>query len=587
MSEDLEEIGAELDRVLRTAAMSTSQLAENLARRSTAHRENAAAAARQEFLNRRDQARALYLPLSYGNAADVASPQQLHTAWAAAAAWAGQDPQAARAAAFLADRLPRDPAVRTSPPTPNTAARTGAPAPVDHTAATVEGAVAVASEHAPDYYTRHHLDRQDDNPEQLIADWAHWQSEGVLPARSVREEWARHVGRLDEAQQAGGGDPAAYDAALQKVWETSGTLSENDAIALAGEHAPAYYTRHDPDSLAVNGDTEQLVADWSHWREHGQLPMASRQEQWAAYVGQGADFAPDQWQDAGERSTALQQVWEQGRDERGLLEMTDHLDQLDAAGMDSGAINTSTLADDIDQFRHERDAAHATYTPLLDTAAFAAASQGQAVTAWEQAAGWAGQDPAANAAATQLDQQFRTRWGTSPMDYLLDRVGDQVANRVEAARAQDVRGIANQDLVEAGNLDQEHDNNVEAAGEALTPQQAREKYIVAARATISADQLRADAEERTAADPGTTDGNPAATKEAAPPEARYDRAAEADLDAPDITPAARQARIESAPAFTQSLREGLNNHHRGAAKKSPVASSGNGRSRSAEHDLGR
>ncbi|NYJ76544.1 hypothetical protein [Allobranchiibius huperziae] len=569
MSDHLDELGGELDRVLRSATMAASQLGENVARRIANRRQNVASQARQVFIERRDQARSLYLPLMYGNAADRATPEQLQQATQAANAWAGRDPEAARAAAHFQDRIP----------TPVTGASTGAqPSPALNTAPvsvmSLEQAVDLAQQHAPDYYTQHESHRREQNVEQLVADWTHWQAEGQLPQESVRDEWARFIGRHDEVEQASiAGGPKGRRDALERVWAMSGTLTEEEAITLASEHAPAYYSRHEADALAVDVDTEQLRADWTHWREHGELPLVSRQEEWAAYAGRQREFNTDQWDNDADRAAALQQVWDEGRDERGLLEIVDHLDRMDDAGMHDVAAKLDSelagnvdqlrsLTDDIDQFHLDRAAARDTYAPLLDPAAFNAADQATVLAAWQQAAGWAGQDPAAQAAAEQLDQQFRTRWGASPMDYLLDNLGDQAANLTEDRRAAQAADVA-ADRAEADEL---RGTAEEILG---TPHTAAEHE--------DADQRLERADD--------LDSAAAAAQNAAP----YNRADEADLYAPGVTDQARQARIESAAGFSRSTDDMLARHANDGAQRahSAPAKATMNRGRSTEHDLGR
>lgn len=592
MSNDLhlDELGGELDRVLRTATLTASQIGEHLARRSTNRAQAQAAAMRQGFLDRRDQARQIYLPLTYGKAADRATPQELLRGWQVATAWSGQDPEAARAAAQLADHLPAVPinaaatpgaATSLSKPPLAEPAQPGQAQPGQAQAervTTADQAVQLAEQNAPGYYTRHDPGRREENAEQLVADWSHWQAEGQLPQRSIHEEWARHVGRGQEAAQAHQtGGEQGYDEALDRIWNSTSALTEQEARTLASEHAPAYYTRHDADALAVDPDTGQLRADWAHWREHGELPLTSRQEEWAAHVGRQQEFNPDQWQDPAERDAALQQVWDEGRDERGLLEMTDHLDQMDQVGLDTTSVVDSTLAADIEQFRLERDAARDTYTPLLDPAQFNAADQATAVAAWEQAAGWAGQDPAAQAAAAQLDQQFRTRWNTSPTDYLMDQISDQQADRTEIERAGQARTATDgSEREETGRVEP-----VEAGASTSEPAQRQQQFADAGRAAAQRDAVPQEISE-------AGDGAAAAIAETLDTDdqqaqPRYRRIDESDLSNAD--PEAIEARTISARSFSKPTAEMVEN----AAKQnrsSPVAKKFNHRGQNPSMDRG-
>ena len=565
MSDHLDEIGAELDRMVRSSVMAASQLGESIARRVTNQRQGAAAAAREQFLTARDTARMAYLPLTQDRAASRATPAQLHQGWTVAQQWAIRDPQAAAAAANIADRFVDRFGVAPDQVRPGTWQRTTkTETAADARALTRDEAAQLAHDHAPGYYTRHHQDRTDVPKGQLQTDWEHWREQGDLPARSVREEWARHTGQLDDARAARNAaspadQDAVYDAALEQAWASSAQLSDTQVLSLAQEHAPAWYQRHHEDALATDDGAAQLRTDWEHWRDHGQLPQVARHEEWAAYVGREQEFSPGLWATPEDRDAALQQVWDEGRDERGLLEMTAHLDQMRAANLDTDHISAETLSGDLEQFRLDQQAARDVYSPLLEPSEFAAADQATALRAWEQAAGWAGQDPAAEAAAAQLDQQFRTRWNTSPMEYLLDHLGDQAANLTEDRRA----------------------------GEA-------------AAARAEAEQLRGTAEEildtpHTAGEHQEADGHlqdaddfdsaAARAEETAP----YNRADESDLYAPGVTDEARQARIESAAAFSRSTDDMLARHVKaGSGSDRPAPAKATlSRSSGSEHDLGR
>lgn len=537
----LDEIGAELDRVVRSSVMAVSQLGESIARRVTNQRQAAAAAAREQFLNARDAARATYLPLTQNRAGDRATPVQLHQGWTVAQQWATRDPQAATAAAAIADRFTARFGVAPDQVRPGTWQREPEPAP-SAGPLTRDEAAQLAGQHAPGYYTRHHEDRTDVADGQLESDWQHWREHGDLPTRSVREEWARHVDHLDDAARAR--DAAApedrdavYDAALERAWATSGQLGDAQIVSLAQEHAPAWYQRHHDDALATDTGAAQLREDWEHWRDHGQLPEAARHEEWAGYVGRAQDFAPELWATPEDRAAALQQVWDDGRDERGLLDMTAHLDEMRTANLDTDHVTAESLSGDLEQFRLDAAAARDIYTPLLDSSTFAASDRAGALRAWEQAAGWSGQDPAAEAAAGQLDQQFRTRWQTSPMEYLLDQLGDQAANLTEQQRA----GAA----WDAASADREHADELRGAGEEILD-------IPHTRADQEAD------EDRLAADP--QDAQDAQDAQAqhdvdagVEQEPRYRRIEESDLS--NASPEAAEARSVSARSFSKPTAE--------------------------------
>ncbi|MBO1768249.1 hypothetical protein [Allobranchiibius sp. GilTou38] len=567
MSDHLDEVGAELDRMVRSSVMAVSQLGDHIARRLTNQRQAAAAAAREQFLTARDSARSVYLPLTQDRAGSRATPAQLHRGWTTAQQWATRDPQASAAAAAIADRFSDRFGVAPDQVLPGTWQRTTEPAQAAQPL-TRDAAAQLAHDHAPGYYTRHHPDRTDVPDGQLQTDWEHWREHGDLPTRSVREEWARHTGQLGDAQAArDAAAPAerdsAYDAALEQAWASSAQLSDAQVLSLAQEHAPAWYQRHHEDALATDDGAAQLRADWEHWRDHGQLPEAARHEEWASYVGRGQEFAPDGWASPQEREAALQQVWDEGRDERGLLEMTAHLDRMREANLDTDQVSAESLSGDLEQFRLDQQAARGVYAPLLEPAAFAGADQAAALRAWEQAAGWAGQDPAAEVAAAQLDQQFRTRWQTSPMEYLLDQLGDQAANLTEDQRAGAALDAAAADRAEA-----EQQRGV--AEEILdTPHTAGEHQDADQRLERAVD----------------LDSAAAIAEESVP----YNRADESELYAPGVTDQARQARIESAAGFSRSTDDMLARHARSSSrtKDESPAKATLSRGRGTEQDLGR
>lgn len=568
MSEHLDEIGAELDQMIRSSVMAVSQMGEQIARRTTDQRQAATAAAREQFLTARDSARATYLPLTQDRAGERATPAQLHQGWTLAQQWAPRDPQAAAAAEAIAGRFTDRFGVGPDQVRPGTWQRETTDVSPTAQPLTRDEAAQLAQQHAPGYYTRHLQDRTDVPDGQLEADWEQWREQGDLPTQSVREEWARHVDQLDDARAAR--DAAApqdrdavYAAALEQSWASSAQLGDQQIVSLAQEHAPAWYQRHHDDALATDEGAAQLRTDWEHWRDHGQLPIAARHEEWAAYVGQADDFAPDLWSTPEERDAALQQVWDEGHDERGLLDMTQHLQDIRDANLDTKDVTTDSLSTDLEQFRLDQQAARDVYTPLLDPSTFAAADQATALRAWEQAAGWAGQDPAAEAAASQLDQQFRTRWNTSPMEYLLDHIGDQTANATENQRAAHALEVAAAERAEADQLRGTAQDTLD------TPHAAEERE--------EADQQMERADD--------LDSAAARAQKIAP----YNRADEANMDAPGVTDEAREARIQSAAGFSRSTDDMLA-RHAGTLERAPHAAPAKatlGRTRGSEHDLGR
>ncbi len=111
-------------------------------------------------------------------------------------------------------------------------------------------------------------------PEQIAAayqdarSWSHVDAEAARAERRIAEEvGARHGVTLDDERTR---------------------LTLDEAKAMAEEHAPSFYRRHDPERLwkkefvneadrwvAAPAAQSALIADWEYWREHGHLPEDS------------------------------------------------------------------------------------------------------------------------------------------------------------------------------------------------------------------------------------------------------------------------------------------------------------------------
>jgi hypothetical protein len=111
---EMDDLGREFDQVLRVALTAAAQAAELAARRRAQQERAAAAAARADALQLQQQlaverqaARAVYLAPGQATWWENATAQDIATAWQTAAAWAGQDPQAAAAQQAIAETVRR------------------------------------------------------------------------------------------------------------------------------------------------------------------------------------------------------------------------------------------------------------------------------------------------------------------------------------------------------------------------------------------------------------------------------------------------------------------------------------------------
>lgn len=111
---EMDDLGREFDQMLRVALTGAAQAAELTARRRALQERAAAAAAREEALRLQQQlaaerqaARAVYLAPGQAAWWENATAQDVATAWQTAAAWAGQDPQAAAAQQAIAETVRR------------------------------------------------------------------------------------------------------------------------------------------------------------------------------------------------------------------------------------------------------------------------------------------------------------------------------------------------------------------------------------------------------------------------------------------------------------------------------------------------
>ncbi len=111
---EMDDLGREFDQVLRVVLTGAAQAAELTARRRAQQERAAAAATREEALRLQQQltaerqaTRAVYLAPGQAAWWENATAQDVATAWQTAAAWAGQDPQAAAAQQAIAETVRR------------------------------------------------------------------------------------------------------------------------------------------------------------------------------------------------------------------------------------------------------------------------------------------------------------------------------------------------------------------------------------------------------------------------------------------------------------------------------------------------
>ncbi|WP_091053062.1 toprim domain-containing protein [Nocardioides sp. YR527] len=254
----------------------------------------------------------------------------------------------------------------------------------------------------------------------------------------------------DRIKQAFGEHPSVLVqqtdlAALPEQTQVPTVLTMQEALGLAQEHAPFYYRAHTDltprDQLSPAGDLpsspaeERVLADWQTYAQTGALPDRSRWEAWAAYTGRADDFDPEQWRtttgelDHESRDAALERLWDEGSEERGLRDLEEHQVAMTAAGM--GQLRTQVAA--------APPAADPEQVPawvrLVDEREFSAASQQEISQAWRDARSRAASgDLAAQAAATQLSEQIRKKHGINPDEYVIGALTERAANNAENAR---------------------------------------------------------------------------------------------------------------------------------------------------------
>lgn len=231
----------------------------------------------------------------------------------------------------------------------------------------------------------------------------------------------------------------------------AGAMSVREAGELARKYGPYYYQGTDADMFgrvsnrALNPVQERFVADWQEWAQTGSLPHETLVRSWATHVGDdgvldaGAFTGIDGVVDHAAQAAALEQVWEQGREQRDHEAYAQHLADLHAAQMDTTPARLAGGEHVVDENDMDQHTGARSWEPLLDLHTFREASGPDAVAAWRAAATAAAADPndhAAAAAADQLATQIRTVHGPDVALYLADAVLDQQVARTDARRAE-------------------------------------------------------------------------------------------------------------------------------------------------------
>lgn len=223
----------------------------------------------------------------------------------------------------------------------------------------------------------------------------------------------------------------------------AGRMTVKEAAQLSEQYGPFYYEGTSADMFGrisnrpLNPLQERFVADWQEWAQTGSLPHDTLVRSWARHVGDAAaltvaTFADDvSVIDRDARTAALEQVWEDGREQRDLEGYERHLADLEAAQLSTDPAKVPTV-EDLGRPQVDRS-----WEPMLADGAVRQATGAEAVTAWRSAVTAAAADPAdhaARAAAEQLSTQIATVHGVDVATYLADAVHDQEVVRTDGRR---------------------------------------------------------------------------------------------------------------------------------------------------------
>ena len=469
MSDEFE-VGHELDRALRATVTGLAQIMERTARQSAERTRAAAAEARQEWLGHRDVARQRYVPWLRPGAVEESDAQGASRVWAVAAGWSSMDPMAKAAEEDLAARIKE-----TFGEHPSVLLNTTTAEPPKERL-TFEQAQAWMSEHHAETYEKWKSDFDD-----LVDDQAR---------AGAADKLVRDVEQLQDGTSKGSAPwllaaPEAVDVApsptRQPAWDRErAPFYYRDQIDQFGDSTPS-------DGLPSSPAEQRLHDDWQYYSEHGELPERSRWEAWAAYQGMAEEMAEDNWLtpdgqvDVESRDAALERMWDEGADERGLRELEDHQAAMAAAGM--GDLRTQVAPSQ-----------QPTWVPLMQEQAFDAATETEVAQAWRDArAKGANGDLAAQAAASQLGDQIRKKYGMNPDEDLIGAMTERAANNAEAARKSEDKARRAQEATEPITPSAVIPAAVESAGRSTStersPEQVTVEGAVITPATLTRDRV--------------------------------------------------------------------------------------------------
>ena len=344
---------------------------------------------------------------------------------------------------------------------------------------TMPEALDLARERAPFYY-RDQLDQfKDSTPtsdlpsspaeQRLHDDWQHYSENGELPARSRWEAWAAHTGRSEEFDveqwrvPGSGGDTATSPldseravaitanrgelsldqaaratAALDSGWEDGSPWAPKTServwseTELAEMHAALEAPTVDDALRAVGATPGDSLSNPAE-----DVRNRARMGEIRDFIGPAASAEGGSGQiDHEARDAALERAWDEGAEERGLRDLEDHQAAMAAAGM--GELRTQVAP-----------AQPPTWVPPMQEQAFDAATETEIAQAWRDArAKGANGDLAAQAAASQLGDQIRKKYGMNPDEVLIGAMTERAANNAETARKSEDKARRAQEAAE-------------------------------------------------------------------------------------------------------------------------------------------
>lgn len=553
-----QQVAAEQDRAAREWARENTRQAEKFEREQQSAARDLATferdqvrALEREWLDERDASRIVYRPFTNGYTMEKATPEQAAKAWEIAKYWSQQDPTAREAEqiirAAIVKQFKQEPSailerVATKPAAAErTPDQTDAP-PVG--AEQVAAAVEWAGADAPAYYSRHdqaRLTGPDGQVDQAAARALVDDHQAWLKDGMLSHETlTREWARYIGQPDL---DPAAGVAPTptqQKALDAAWTQSR-PGMDLDEARLLAQATA--PSYYTLHdpdraNEAGSLTADMRELRDAGQIPDASLRQEWARHVG--VDLAGLEGQ---ARTDAIDTAWRDGVDERGALEAFDHQERMAAAGMDP-EIFTLTVQDLNSRTVNEmRQTYSARYAQGFETGPVAEAEMAQT---WWTAKTLGVMHPTDAMAADELERSFINRTGQTPQEWLnAERTGRSAAFVMDVAADRaaehgdqlDAAAARSERAAALGVAASSTDSDVVEAAEHRAGQ-ARSDEVNA-----ETDADRWHEQER---------GHDTAAEVADEFEAPYDRAEESDFTAAGVTSEARDAVVTSSHGFSQS-----------------------------------